>query len=116
MPALSFWTVFLAEVNFRQQEGKEQTCPCDSQKHLQSSVQFEGYFFSSVSSKLKSLLFSGISRALQSAGNGSRTVPGLPGGAKPWDGRGAAGGSSAARSAAARGAESFGAGTVKDYE
>lgn len=117
--ASSLWTVFLAQVNFRQQEGKEQPCPHDSRSRVQS----EGWSFSSVSSELKSPLCSSIPRAPQNAGNGSRVMPGLPGGAKPWDGLEAAsspatcrGGSGAARPDAASGAESSGAGAVQGCE
>lgn len=74
--ALSLWTVFLAQVNFRQQEGKEQTCPHDSQSRVRS--------FSSVSPELRLVLCSSIPRVLQNGGSGKRMIPRLPGGTKLW--------------------------------
>lgn len=90
--ALSFWTVFLAWVNFRQQEEKEQTCPHDSGKHLWSRVQFEGYSSYLASSELKLCFFFLVKSqdSCKNAGNSSRMVPELPGGTKPRDSRGAA--------------------------
>lgn len=107
VPALPFWTVFLAKVNFRR-EGADLSLWW--WMYLQSRVQFGGCSFGAFSTQI--VLFGGIPGVLHNAGNGSRMIPGLPSEAKaqgllhPCI--------SSARSAARSKAECSGGGMVKD--